>query len=92
MMHETVFCEWDLIHDFTLGGYANQPEELAEFIREMDASFGLPLDHVYSGKALFALHKMTAAGSFKGKKLLFVHTGGYAFVRQVNHHETPGRR
>lgn len=81
MMYEKIYCTWDILHDFTLGGYANTSEELTEFISTMKTRFNLPLDHVYSGKALFALHKLTSAGSFRGKKVLFVHTGGYAFAQ-----------
>jgi len=80
MMHEEISCSWDILHDFTLGGYANTSDVLVEFITAMKSRFNLPLDHVYSGKALFALHKMTISGSYKGKSVLFVHTGGYAFA------------
>lgn len=80
MMHEKISCTWSILHDFTLGGYANTSEDLTAFIAVMKSRFHLPLDHVYSGKALFALHKMTTAGSFRDKRVLFVHTGGYAFT------------
>lgn len=80
MMYEKISCTWDLLHDFTLGGYANTSEDLTAFMAAMKSRFNLPLDHVYSGKALFALHKMTMAGSFRGENVLFVHTGGYAFT------------
>jgi 1-aminocyclopropane-1-carboxylate deaminase len=80
MMYESISCEWNLLHDFTLGGYANTSDGLKEFIAEMKSRFGLPLDPVYSGKALFALHRMATSGSFKAKNVLFVHTGGYAFM------------
>lgn len=79
MMYEEIACTWDILHDFTLGGYANASDGLTAFIKEMKEQYTLPLDHVYSGKALFALHKLASSGSFKGKKVLFVHTGGYAF-------------
>ncbi len=82
MMYEKVSCSWDLYHDFTLGGYANTSDELTAFIQTMKTQYDLPLDHVYSGKALFALHRMANSGSFRGKNVLFVHTGGYAFVNQ----------
>ena len=39
----------------------------------------LPLDHVYSGKTLFAIHKMAMNGLLNDRNVLFVHTGGYAF-------------
>jgi 1-aminocyclopropane-1-carboxylate deaminase len=76
---EILPASWSLIHDFTLGGYANKSEELMHFIAVMKQRFGLPLDHVYSGKSLFALHKMAVAGSFRDRNVLFVHTGGYGF-------------
>ena len=87
MSYEPIRCQWNVLHDFTLGGYANKSEELIGFIRIMKSKYELPLDHVYSGKALFALHKMTTAGSFKEKNLLFIHTGGYAFAPDYS--ETP---
>lgn len=83
MMYEEVTCQWNLLHDFTLGGYANTSEELSEFIQTMKTRYDLPLDHVYSGKALFALHRMSNSGSFRGKNALFVHTGGYAFAQKL---------
>jgi 1-aminocyclopropane-1-carboxylate deaminase len=80
MMNEEVACTWDLVHDFTLGGYANTSAELTTFMQQLNERFALPLDHVYSGKALFALHRMANAGSYHGKNVLCVHTGGYAFM------------
>lgn len=79
MMYEKVVCKWNVLHDFTLGGYANTSAELDYFIRQMQEQFALPLDHVYSGKTLYALHKMATAGSFRNQRMLFIHTGGYAF-------------
>lgn len=65
--------------DHALGGYAKTNRVLEEFMRCMKSELNLPLDYVYSGKALFAVYRMAHAGVFNGKKLLFVHTGGYAF-------------
>lgn len=81
MMYEDIVCKWNLLHDFTLGGYANTSDELQSFIQTMKSRFDLPLDHVYSGKALFALHRMANSGLFRGKNVLFIHTGGYAFAQ-----------
>lgn len=80
MMYERISCQWNVHHDFTLGGYANTSDELAKFIQTMNLRFDLPLDRVYSGKALFALHRLANSGSFRGKNVLFIHTGGYAFA------------
>eukprot|EP01065_Artemidia_motanka_P015901 TRINITY_DN19606_c0_g1_i1.p1 TRINITY_DN19606_c0_g1~~TRINITY_DN19606_c0_g1_i1.p1 ORF type:complete len:316 (+),score=65.40 TRINITY_DN19606_c0_g1_i1:221-1168(+) len=59
-------------------GYARSTVEELRWLREAAAGTGLILDPCYSGKALRGLvHKMRAAPeSFKGRKVLFVHTGG----------------
>lgn len=66
--------------EYSLGGYAKSSPALTGFIFAMKNEMQLPLDHVYSGKTLFALHNITKAGFFHGKNVLFIHTGGYAFV------------
>jgi 1-aminocyclopropane-1-carboxylate deaminase len=76
LQNEIVRVKWSIAHEFTFGGYARSSAELESFITEMQASYNLPLDPVYSGKALFALREM---GKSSGKKYLFIHTGGYAF-------------
>ncbi|XP_022093838.1 bifunctional D-cysteine desulfhydrase/1-aminocyclopropane-1-carboxylate deaminase, mitochondrial-like [Acanthaster planci] len=78
--HPTVQSE-DLceIHDGSVGrGYAlSTPEEL-EFIFDVAATTGIILDPVYTGKAAFYLIKMMKERpeAFRGKKILFIHTGG----------------
>ncbi len=71
---------WHIDHEHTFGGYAHTSPELEAFITEMKTQHALPLDAVYSGKALFALREMVAKENFPGKRVLFVHTGGYAFT------------
>ncbi|MGL4317511.1 MAG: 1-aminocyclopropane-1-carboxylate deaminase/D-cysteine desulfhydrase [Pseudomonas sp.] len=59
------------------GGFARMDDELHEFIRDCAAQSGLPLEPVYTGKALLALRSEVEAGYFaRGSRLLFVHTGG----------------
>lgn len=67
----------------SIGGYARTNNQLTQFVASMKQLADLPLDHVYSGKTLFAVHQMLKAGQFPGKKLLFVHTGGYAFIQET---------
>lgn len=71
--------------DHTLGGYARSSEQLEIFMRVMKNELDLPLDHVYSGKTLFAVHNMAKSGGFSGANLLFIHTGGYAFTGNRGH-------
>ena len=59
------------------GGFAAVDDELLEFIFASEAASGLPLEPLYTGKALMALRRQVEAGYFaRGSRLLFVHTGG----------------
>lgn len=80
LQNENPSASWEIDHDFTFGGYAKSSAGLEDFIPEMKSKYNLPLDPVYSGKALFAAYK-TLKGS-TGSPCLFVHTGGYAFYKE----------
>jgi 1-aminocyclopropane-1-carboxylate deaminase len=59
------------------GGFAKLDGELAQFIRAFEQGSGIPLDPLYTAKALMALRQHVEAGYFaRGTRLLFVHTGG----------------
>ncbi|CAD5109771.1 1-aminocyclopropane-1-carboxylate deaminase/D-cysteine desulfhydrase [Zestomonas carbonaria] len=59
------------------GGFAKVDAELLASMRDMEDESGLPLEPVYTGKALLALRRSVEAGDFvAGTRLLFVHTGG----------------
>jgi len=63
------------LHDADRGGFAKVDHELLAFIAASEAQSGLPLEPLYTGKALMALKEK--AGTFaKGTRLIFVHTGG----------------
>jgi 1-aminocyclopropane-1-carboxylate deaminase len=52
-------------------------DELLEFMFASEAASGLPLEPLYTAKALMALRRQVEAGYFaRGSRLLFVHTGG----------------
>ncbi len=72
--------QWEIDSGHTLGGYAKSDDQLKIFNEEMFTQCQLPLDHIYSGKTLFAIHKMAVNGVFLNRKVLFIHTGGYAFT------------
>jgi len=76
-------ASWQLDSRFTLGGYAHSSKELERFIGVMSSEADLPLDQVYSGKVLLAIHQMAKMGELIGRKVLFIHTGGYAFLSTV---------
>ena len=59
------------------GGFAKTDPQLLDFITSSEAQSGMPLEPLYTGKALLALHDEVLAGRFSsGTRLIFVHTGG----------------
>ncbi|MEQ7921529.1 pyridoxal-phosphate dependent enzyme [Xanthomonas sp. WHRI 1810A] len=59
------------------GGFAKTDAHLLAFIHRCEQHTGIPLEPLYTGKALLALHDEVLAGRFvKGTRLIFVHTGG----------------
>ncbi|MGV8917596.1 MAG: 1-aminocyclopropane-1-carboxylate deaminase/D-cysteine desulfhydrase [Pseudomonas sp.] len=63
--------------DASRGGFAKTDAHLLDFIARSEAESGVPLEPLYTGKALLALHDQVAAGAFaRGTRLIFVHSGG----------------
>jgi 1-aminocyclopropane-1-carboxylate deaminase len=59
------------------GGFAKTDPHLLDFIDVSESQSGIPLEPLYTGKALLALHDEVMAGRFTpGTRLIFVHTGG----------------
>lgn len=65
------------LHEASRGGFARIDDELLAFIAQSERQAGLPLEALYTGKALMALRERVQAGAFApGTRLIFVHTGG----------------
>ncbi|WP_417791239.1 1-aminocyclopropane-1-carboxylate deaminase/D-cysteine desulfhydrase [Stutzerimonas xanthomarina] len=63
--------------DACRGGFGRFDEPLARFLLETEALSGVPLEPVYTAKAMMALRLYTGRGYFAaGTRLIFVHTGG----------------
>ncbi|WP_409317536.1 1-aminocyclopropane-1-carboxylate deaminase/D-cysteine desulfhydrase [Pseudomonas sp. KCJK9016] len=63
--------------DASRGGFAKVDAALLEFIAQTEQVCGVPLEPLYTGKALLALRQHIEAGRFAGgTRLIFVHTGG----------------
>ncbi|MBC3951862.1 1-aminocyclopropane-1-carboxylate deaminase/D-cysteine desulfhydrase [Pseudomonas folii] len=59
------------------GGFAKTDPQLLDFIATSESQSGIPLEPLYTGKALMALHDEVVAGRFQaGTRLIFIHTGG----------------
>lgn len=65
------------LHAACRGGFARVDDDLLAFIDETEGDTGLPLEALYTGKALLALRDQVEAGRFApGTRLIFLHTGG----------------
>ncbi len=63
--------------DASRGGFAKVDPLLLEFIERTEQASGIPLEPLYTGKALMALKLQVEEGRFaRGTRLIFVHTGG----------------
>lgn len=63
--------------DASRGGFAKVDPVLLAFIEQTEQASGVPLEPLYTGKALLALKQQVEAGRFTpGTRLLFVHSGG----------------
>lgn len=68
---------WKILTDFHFGGYGKITSELIEVVKDFEVNYGLPLDPIYTGKAMAALMSEVQQGSFeRGSTILFLHTGG----------------
>jgi 1-aminocyclopropane-1-carboxylate deaminase len=75
--------------DASRGGFAKTDPELLAFIETSEVQSGVPLEPLYTGKALMALRDEVRAGRFaSGTRLIFVHTGGLQGKRAT----APGTR
>ncbi|MCG8294052.1 1-aminocyclopropane-1-carboxylate deaminase/D-cysteine desulfhydrase [Pseudomonas entomophila] len=65
------------LHEACRGGFARIDDTLLAFIEQTEHLTGMPLEALYTGKALLALRDQVEAGRFRpGTRLVFLHTGG----------------
>jgi 1-aminocyclopropane-1-carboxylate deaminase len=63
--------------DASRGGFAKTDPHLLDFIAACEDQSGIPLEPLYTGKALLMLRDEVSAGRFAaGTRLIFIHTGG----------------
>ncbi|MCE9954103.1 pyridoxal-phosphate dependent enzyme, partial [Aeromonas allosaccharophila] len=68
---------WRIALDHHDGGYAKFSPALWQWVEDFSADTGLPLEPIYSGKAMWGLFRELAAGRIApGSKIVFIHTGG----------------
>jgi 1-aminocyclopropane-1-carboxylate deaminase len=73
----------EVLDQYHFGGYAKTDTTLLEFIRSFYKTYGMRLDPVYTGKALFAFWKEMKLGKYDGEHVVFLHTGGLQGVHGI---------
>lgn len=67
----------EILHDYHFSGYAKYTKPLIDFMNAMRSNHHLPLDFVYTAKALYAVYQLTEKKYFHpGSNILFIHSGG----------------
>jgi 1-aminocyclopropane-1-carboxylate deaminase len=68
---------WSIKTDFHHGGYGKTSPALNKFIERFYQQHAIALDHVYTGKMMWALYQMIEHGEIpSGSDIIAVHTGG----------------
>lgn len=68
---------WQIIHDYSFGGYARHDPALLAFMNVFYRQTGIPSDFVYTGKLFFAISDLLEKNYFpEASKILLIHSGG----------------
>lgn len=68
---------WQVLPDDVFGGYGKYNEELLTFINRIQTKYHVPLESIYTGKALYRLWQfLQSMPATKKMRVLFIHTGG----------------
>lgn len=84
---------WSILHDFHCGGFARSNAGLQEFIHAFESAQKIPLEPVYTAKAMFAVWQLLRQGSWHSTRdIAVVHTGGLQGRRGFNWLRDPPAR
>jgi 1-aminocyclopropane-1-carboxylate deaminase len=68
---------WQILHEFHAGGFARVDARLREFMLAFEQIHRVPLEPVYTGKMLLAIHRLRERGEWDvAEPVLALHTGG----------------
>ena len=66
----------DVLSEYHFGGYGKYTPELLDFMEIIFKTTNVPLDPIYTGKVIFALHDWVIKTNTTNSKILLIHTGG----------------
>ncbi|WP_198263780.1 1-aminocyclopropane-1-carboxylate deaminase/D-cysteine desulfhydrase [sulfur-oxidizing endosymbiont of Gigantopelta aegis] len=68
---------WQLLYDWSFGGFAKMNKDLALFIQDFELNYPLELDPIYTAKMMYAIVSLAEMDFFpQGSRIIAVHTGG----------------
>lgn len=68
---------WTLYSEDVFGGYGKFDDKLLAFIKGIQQQYHIPLEPIYTGKAMYRLLDLINQGDFApNSQILFIHTGG----------------
>jgi 1-aminocyclopropane-1-carboxylate deaminase len=68
---------WQILHDYSFGGYAKHQPALLQFMNKFYRHTGVLSDFVYTGKLFFAITDLIEKNYFPtASRLLLIHSGG----------------
>jgi 1-aminocyclopropane-1-carboxylate deaminase/D-cysteine desulfhydrase-like pyridoxal-dependent ACC family enzyme len=80
-----MYENYRIVEDYHFGGYAKADTELVDFINRFRQEQQVQLDPIYTGKMMYGLFDMAAAGYFpQGSRILAVHSGGLQGIQGFN--------
>jgi 1-aminocyclopropane-1-carboxylate deaminase len=78
-----LFSQMEVLGDYHFGGYASYNKELLDLIEGMYRQNDLPLDPIYTGKAMFALLNEIEKRDLRNIRVMFIHTGGIQGAKAI---------
>ncbi|MEQ6120068.1 pyridoxal-phosphate dependent enzyme [Reichenbachiella sp. MALMAid0571] len=76
---------WEINHDYHLGGYAKFNDQLIQFINDFRVDNNIQLDPVYTGKMMMAIYELIEQKYFESNiNVVALHTGGLQGITGFN--------
>ncbi|KAA2242034.1 pyridoxal-phosphate dependent enzyme [Chitinophaga agrisoli] len=77
LLRPHISVNWQLYHDFHIGGYAKATPALITFMNDFYNQTRVPLDMIYTAKMVWAFRELAVQQHFPaGSRILLLHTGG----------------